>query len=104
MPASGQSAARLKEVELARSSQRYPGVEWVEVADAFIRINESLCTGCGNCLKVCLGGCFTVESKKARIKNLDECMECASCWYVCPDSAIDFTWPPGGAGYRSDWG
>jgi ferredoxin-like protein FixX len=45
-----------------------------------------------------------VENKLARIKSLNECMECAACWYVCGDEAIEFNWPPGGAGYRSDWG
>jgi len=87
-----------------RTSERYPGVEWTGDAGAFIRINEGRCTGCGNCLKVCQGSCFVVENKVARIKSLDECMECASCWYVCVDGAIDFTWPAGGAGYRSEWG
>jgi ferredoxin-like protein FixX len=53
---------------------------------------------------VCLGRCYEIEKKTARIKSLDECMECASCWYVCGEGAIDFSWPPGGTGYRSDWG
>jgi NAD-dependent dihydropyrimidine dehydrogenase PreA subunit len=89
---------------MERTSKRYPGVEWAGAAGTFISIDESRCTGCANCLKVCQGGCFSIENKMARVITLDECMECASCWYVCKDGAIDFTWPPGGAGYRSDWG
>ena len=29
---------------------------------------------------------------------------CAACWYFCKEEAIDFSWPKGGTGYRSDWG
>jgi ferredoxin-like protein FixX len=41
---------------------------------------------------------------KARIKSLDLCMECGSCWYVCTEEAIIFTWPKGGTGFRTEWG
>jgi NAD-dependent dihydropyrimidine dehydrogenase PreA subunit len=95
---------RNRNAEMARISDRFPGVEWIDGAGTFIRIDEKKCTGCGNCIKVCLGRCFEIEKKLARIKSLDECMECASCWYVCGEGAIGFSWPPGGTGYRSDWG
>ncbi|MDD5311502.1 MAG: hypothetical protein PHO26_00505 [Dehalococcoidia bacterium] len=85
-------------------SQKFPGVEWVGDTGNFIRIDEAKCTGCSNCLKVCLGRCFEIRNKLAAIKSLDECMECAACWYVCGEGAVDFSWPPGGTGYRSDWG
>ena len=88
----------------ARMSNRYPGVEWSGEAGVFIHVDAEKCTGCGDCLKVCLADCFEIENKKAKIKTLDECMECASCWYICPQEAIDFSWPQGGTGYRSDWG
>ena len=88
----------------ARTSERFPGVEWIGDAGDFIRVDEAVCTGCGDCLRVCLADCFEVTGRKARVKRLDECMECASCWYVCPVEAIVFSWPRGGTGYRSDWG
>jgi ferredoxin-like protein FixX len=93
-----------RSTEMVRTSDRFPGVEWVGDAGTFIKIDETRCTGCGNCIKVCLGRCFEIEKKLARIKSLAECMECASCWYVCGEGAIGFSWPPGGTGYRSDWG
>jgi ferredoxin-like protein FixX len=31
-------------------------------------------------------------------------MECASCWYVCDRDAIRFSWPKGGAGFRTRFG
>jgi NAD-dependent dihydropyrimidine dehydrogenase PreA subunit len=90
--------------ETPRTSKRFPGVEWVGDAADFIKVDEAKCTGCGDCLRVCLAQCFEVVQKKARVRSLAECMECASCWYVCPAEAIDFSWPPGGMGYRSEWG
>jgi ferredoxin len=81
-----------------------PGVEWIDGAGTFIQVDKTKCTGCGNCVKVCLAGCYEVRRKKARIKGLEKCMECGACWYVCQEDAIDFFWPPGGTGYRTEWG
>jgi ferredoxin-like protein FixX len=55
-------------------------------------------------LKVCLAGCFKISGGKACVSTLDECMECAACWFVCEREAIIFSWPTGGKGYRTDWG
>ncbi|NHJ22842.1 MAG: hypothetical protein EAX91_18005 [Candidatus Lokiarchaeota archaeon] len=79
-------------------------MEWVEKTGDFIKIEEKKCIGCRNCINVCLAGCFEMVEKKAKIKSLENCMECASCWYVCQEGAIIFSWPSGGTGYRSDWG
>jgi NAD-dependent dihydropyrimidine dehydrogenase PreA subunit len=84
--------------------KKFPGVEWVDGAGDFIRVDAVKCTGCANCMNVCLGDCWEIMDRKAKIKSLDTCMECASCWYVCDAGAILFSWPKGGTGYRSDWG
>ena len=89
---------------MVKTSDKFPGVEWVEGIGDFIKINDEKCTGCANCIKVCLAGCFEIINQKAIIKSLETCMECASCWYVCVEGAIDFSWPQGGTGYKSDWG
>jgi NAD-dependent dihydropyrimidine dehydrogenase PreA subunit len=89
---------------MVRTSEKFPGVEWIEGTGKFIKIDKEKCIGCGNCVNVCLAGCFIIINKKAKIQTLDECMECASCWYICPEEAIKFFWPPGGTGYRSNWG
>jgi len=89
---------------MVRISKEYPGVEWIEGTGDFIKIIKEKCTGCGNCVKVCLGGCYQIKDKKAEIKSLDYCMECMCCSYICPEEAIVFNWPRGGTGYRSDWG
>ena len=84
--------------------EEFPGVEWVEGAGEFIKVVEGRCSGCAHCVRVCLGSCYEISGKVARIKSLENCMECAACWYVCPEDAVEFNWPPGGKGFRSDWG
>ena len=89
---------------MVRTSDKFPGVEWIEDTGDFIKINEEKCNGCANCIMICLASCFEIINKKAKIKSLETCMECASCWYVCMEGAIDFSWPQGGTGYKSEWG
>ncbi|MDD5711938.1 MAG: 4Fe-4S dicluster domain-containing protein [Smithellaceae bacterium] len=87
-----------------RVSEKFPGVQWRGDGGNFITVEAEKCTGCGDCMKVCLGECYEIADKKARIKNLDLCMECGSCWYVCSQDAVRFSWPKGGTGFRTDWG
>ena len=89
---------------MAKTFEELPGVEWIEGTGDFIKVDEKKCTGCGNCVKVCLGNCYEIEKKKARIKSLEKCMECGACWYACSEDAIDFSWPLGGTGFRTNWG
>ncbi len=89
---------------MAQTYEELPGVEWVEGAGDFVKVIAENCDGCANCLRVCLGGCFEITGRKARVKSLEKCMECAACWYVCAAGAISFSWPPGGKGFRTDWG
>lgn len=89
---------------MVRTSKIFPGVEWVETSEDFIVIEEEICIGCGNCVNVCLAGCFSINDKKAIITSLKYCMECSACWYACEQNAIDFNWPKGGEGFKSKWG
>ncbi len=89
---------------MTTTSKIFPGVEWVNAAADFVRVDSEKCNGCADCMKVCLAGCFTVEQGKARVTGLDECMECASCWYICERGAIRFSWPEGGKGFRTMFG
>ncbi len=90
--------------KMVKTFEDVPGVEWVEGTGEFIKVDPVKCQGCGNCMKVCLGGCYEIKDKKARIKTFDRCMECGACWYVCEDDAISFSWPQGGTGFRTKWG
>jgi len=89
---------------MVKKFKEFPGVEWIQGTGDFIKIDGSQCTGCGYCVNVCLARCFEIMDKRAKVRTLEKCMECASCWYVCPEDAIIFTWPIGGTGYKSDWG
>jgi NAD-dependent dihydropyrimidine dehydrogenase PreA subunit len=91
-------------MEEVRAFKDIPGVEWVPAPEPFILIDEARCSGCGNCLRVCLANVFKLRDKKAEVASLDRCMECASCLFVCEPGAIDFRWPNHGTGYRSEWG
>jgi len=84
--------------------ENIPGVNWIQNAGDFISVDPKKCTGCGDCIKVCLGSCFEIQKKQARIRSLDTCMECGACWYVCSEDAILFSWPKGGTGFRTEWG
>jgi NAD-dependent dihydropyrimidine dehydrogenase PreA subunit len=81
-----------------------PGVEWVPGTGEFITVDPEKCTGCGDCIKVCLGNCYAIKNKIAKVKSLDKCMECGACWYVCEPEAISFSWPQGGTGFKTKWG
>ena len=89
---------------MVKTFEEFLGVEWAEGTGEFIKINKDRCIGCMNCVNVCLAECFEMVEKKAQVKNLENCMECASCWYVCQEDAIIFSWPLGGTGYKSNWG
>ncbi len=89
---------------MSMTYQEFPGVEWIEGAGDFIKVNAKKCDGCGNCIRVCLAKCYKMSGKKAHVDNLERCMECGACWYSCLPDAIQFSWPPGGTGFRTMWG
>ncbi len=49
---------------MANKTSDIPGVEWVKESGDFIKIDIEKCIGCANCIKVCLGGCYTYSKKK----------------------------------------
>ena len=89
---------------MTKTWESIPGVDWIQTTGDFISVDAEKCTGCGDCIKVCLGGCFEIQKNQARVKSLDTCMECGACWYVCEEEAISFSWPEGGTGFRTEWG
>lgn len=101
-------AADIKKVDRKEAMKKtradIPGVDWVPTDKPFIQIATDRCTGCANCVKVCLGDCYELRDKKAHIRSLDTCMECGACWYVCECDAVLFSWPPGGTGFKTKWG
>jgi NAD-dependent dihydropyrimidine dehydrogenase PreA subunit len=53
-----------------------------------LRLDEAACVGCGMCEIVCPHRVFSLHAKKARIHDLDGCMECGACAKNCPTDAI----------------
>ena len=90
---------------MIRKNEKIPGVSWVDGTGDFIKINEQKCDGCANCVKVCPARVFKFnKNKKAVVANLANCLECSACFIVCEPDAINFSWPAGGTGYKSNWG
>jgi len=64
-----------------------------------LRLDEPSCIGCGMCEIVCPHRVFSREGQKARIRDLDGCMECGACAKNCPAEAIAVTPGVGCAAY-----
>lgn len=63
---------------------------------AEVRINESLCKGCGYCIDACPKKILEEASyynpqgfHPVRITKIEECIGCASCYQICPEIAIE---------------
>jgi len=54
-----------------------------------LQLDPALCNGCRMCTVVCPHNVFAMVDKKARIINLDLCMECGACEKNCPTNAIN---------------
>ncbi len=46
------------------------------------------CDGCRMCLEVCPHAVFVMEIKRAKIVDVDRCMECGACALNCPPGAL----------------
>lgn len=51
-----------------------------------IKIDESLCIGCGKCVKDCIAQRIKLENQKAHVTG--ECILCGHCVAVCPCNAV----------------
>ncbi len=53
-------------------------------------IDESKCSGCGDCVDVCPAEpcVFEIAEEKSRVVNEQECIDCGSCEDACPEEAI----------------
>jgi ferredoxin len=64
-----------------------------------LTLNAEKCAGCAMCIEVCPHGVLVMEGRKARIVDLNGCMECGACAKNCPTDAIAVSPGVGCAGY-----
>lgn len=53
-----------------------------------IRIDESLCNGCGECITACAEGAIELSGGKARVVSESFCDGLGACLSVCPEGAL----------------
>jgi len=53
-------------------------------------INKKLCKRCGICVQFCPQGVFTQDEEGYPVvKEQEKCTGCLSCFYYCPDFAVE---------------
>ena len=55
---------------------------------SIIKIDESLCNGCGECITACAEGAIVLEDGKARVVSDSFCDGLGACLAVCPQGAL----------------
>jgi len=60
-----------------------------KVVRKIIKIDEELCTGCGNCIVDCAEAALEIIDGKAKVVNDLFCDGLGACIQGCPDGALE---------------
>ena len=55
----------------------------------FASVDQSLCVGCGCCIKVCPKGAISVPKGIYAVVDMEKCIGCGLCAKECPASVIE---------------
>jgi MinD superfamily P-loop ATPase len=55
---------------------------------SIVRIDEDLCTGCGDCVTPCAEGAIEIVDGKAKVMKEELCDGAGFCLAVCPEGAL----------------
>jgi nitroreductase/NAD-dependent dihydropyrimidine dehydrogenase PreA subunit len=53
-----------------------------------LKVDDTLCTGCGLCVSACPAFVLALEDAQARVLQPDWCIDCGHCAAVCPVEAV----------------
>jgi NAD-dependent dihydropyrimidine dehydrogenase PreA subunit len=51
-------------------------------------LDPTLCTGCGDCVRVCPMECLEMDRNQPWLPRPRDCISCALCVLVCPANAL----------------
>ena len=56
-------------------------------------LDETLCTGCGDCVRVCPTACLEMDGALPWLARPGDCTSCTLCALVCPADALRLAAP-----------
>ncbi len=59
-----------------------------DAADELPVLDETRCTGCGDCVAVCPTACLELSGDHPWLPRPADCIACTACALVCPTAAI----------------
>lgn len=66
-----------------------------------IILDREICRTCDHraCVDACPANCYTFNEQTGRLDFVYEtCLECGTCYVICDNGAIDWSYPRGGYG------
>jgi ferredoxin like protein len=55
-------------------------------------------------VRICPAGLYSMAEQGEVVLNIDGCLECGTCRYVCGDEVLEWRYPEGGTGVQFRFG